>query len=717
MKMRQLLFLFPALLLGQSEPVRYRLTGELLVDKPVSPLLASHFVEVGYGFQIEPMMAEMLFNRSFEPYMPYRNNSLMWFGLWHDEKNLTKGHRTDWREMSWYHSGYEHNSWFAAPGGEGPFHIDQRSTFFLLRSPVRNVRIELSRENRDVRHGLQALRLINDDPSEWGALAQEGKYFRRGETYHFSGMLKTEGKPLDAEIRFYPRSQWQTPIGVVKLDSIGADYALRTASFRNDTFEGYATFSLWIPPRASIVADGFSLVPASSFHGWREDVVQAIETLQPKLFRFPGGCFASFYDWREGVGPLAGRPPQASYFWGGMNYNDLGTDEFAAMCKRVGAEMMFAVNVYHPKKRDYLLTVPNKPPEGSTHSFDMSRFTDLDKGAREAADWVAYCNLPAGGHPLADLRAKNGNRTPWGVKFWELDNETWRWFEWDEYARAAVTYARAMKAVDPSIMIGLVTYGRFRLQLPAMFDIAGRDIDFLADRADAEAGLDSVLATMRAYNQRSGRRLFYTNTEWLPPRDREERQRADNAIVGITRADLWDRMSRWRTGLTVLANMMSWQRRGGDVAWVNFNNLSNTHAQSAIETPREGAFLTACGVAMATIAQSPAAWPVRIGGYAAKVDDEFQVQAAWDLDRRRLILYILNRTGEKRDVIFDLRDLGRTFGQATLSTSAADSLRARNTPDNPNAVRRETHPPVSSPVRGEYRAFAGPWSFMEVILE
>jgi alpha-L-arabinofuranosidase len=168
--------------------------------------------------------------------------------------------------------------------------------------------------------------------------------------------------------------------------------------------------------------------------------------------------------------------------------------------------------------------------------------------------------------------------------------------------------------------------------------------------------------------------------------------------------------------LTVLANMMSWQRRGGDVAWVNFNNLSNTHAQSAIETPRESVFLTACGVAMATIARSPAAWPVRIAGYAAKVDDEFQVQAAWDLDRRRLILYILNRTGEKRDVVFDLMDLGRTFGQATLSTSAGDSLRARNTPDDPNAVRRETHPPVSSPVRGEYRAFAGPWSFVEVIL-
>ena len=180
-------------------------------------------------------MAEMLFNRSFEPYMPYRDNSLTWFGLWRDENDHSKGYKTDWREMSWYHSGYEHNSWFAAPGGEGPFSIDRKSTFFLLRSPVRNVRIELLRGPGDVRHGLQSVRLINDDPAEWGALAQEGKYLRKGETYNFRGLLRTDGKPVDAEIRFYPRGQWRNPIAVSKLANIGAEFSLKTATFRNDS--------------------------------------------------------------------------------------------------------------------------------------------------------------------------------------------------------------------------------------------------------------------------------------------------------------------------------------------------------------------------------------------------------------------------------------------------------------------------------------------------
>ncbi|MFB3826772.1 MAG: hypothetical protein ACE15B_08380 [Bryobacteraceae bacterium] len=700
--MRRLLPLLalPVLVAGQA---RFRVTAEEFAAKPVSRLLAGHFVEIGYGFQIEPMMAEMLFNRSFEPYMPYRENSFTWFGLWRDERDHSQGYETDWRRMSWYHSGYEHNSWFAAPGGEGPFHIDQDSTFFILRSPVRNVRLEPVPETT---HGVQAVRLINEDPAQWGALAQEGKYLRKGETYRFSGLLRSEAKPVAAEIRFYPRGRWDRPILTMPLRGIGTEWSPAMAQFRNQDFEGYATFSLWIPPGASIVADAFSLQPGRAFRGWREDVVRVIEELKPGLFRFPGGCFASFYDWRNGVGPLARRKPEASYFWGGMNYNDMGTDEFASMCKRVGAQMMFAVNLYHPAKKDYLLSTPNRPPANSTHSFDMSRFTDTAKGARDAADWVAYCNRPAGSHAMADLRARNGFSAPWGVKYWELDNEAYRWFTVEEYGRAAVQYARAMKAVDPTIKIGLVTYGRFRPRVAALLEAAGRDVDFLADRTDSEEGLDGILAIMREYNRRSGRDLFYANTEWLP-RETVEKQRADNAVVGITRAALWDRMARWRTGLLVLANMMSWQRRGGEVAWVNFNNLSNTHAQSAIETPKERAYLTACGMAMAAVARSPAAWPLRIEGYEAKVADRFQAQAAWDMERKRLVLYVLNRTDERREAAFNLAALGRGFRRAEVESLSAASGEEKE----PRRSRS------ASKVQGEYRIAVGPWSFTEIVLE
>lgn len=694
----------------------YMVTAQTMVSNPVSPLLAGHFVELGYGFQVEPMMAEMFFNRSFEPYMPYRDNSIKWFGLYYDERNPSKGYRTNWKEMGWYHSGYEHNSWFAAPGTEGPFHIDRNSTFFVLRSPQRNVEIELTRDKADVRQGLQALRLHNRETKQWGALAQEGKYLRKGESYLFTGLLKSRGRPVRVEVRFYPSGNWDRPIAVLPLGEIGTEYSEKRVSFQNPSFQGHATFSLWIPPGAVVTMDDFSLLPASNFHGWRKDVIDLIAELKPGVTRFPGGCFTSFYDWRNGVGPLRQRPPEASYFWGGMNTNELGTDEFAAMCKRVGSEMMFAVNMYHPKKRDYLLTVPDRLPENATHSFDMSRFTDLEKGAREAADWVAYCNLPAGRHPMADLRVKNGYREPWGVKYWELDQELNRWFTPEEYAKAAVLYSKAMKTVDPTIKTGLMVYWKDREEvLPGLLETAGRDVDFLLDRVTSSSGLDELIAPMRKFNSRNGTHLFCAN-EWHPELQADDRNEYI-AVRSQSMAERFDRMSRWITGLKVLRAMMAWQRRGGDLQWVNLTNLSNTHGQSAIETPKETVFLTASGVAMDALAHSPAAWPLRIEGYEAKGTGEFEVQAAWDRNRKRLVLDALNMTAQPHEAAFDLSALGREFHQALISVTGASSPDAKNTPEQPGSIKRDSRTQADLSVRGTYAVSAKPWSFTEIVLQ
>jgi hypothetical protein len=120
---------------------------------------------------------------------------------------------------------------------------------------------------------------------------------------------------------------------------------------------------------------------------------------------------------------------------------------------------------------------------------------------------------------------------------------------------------------------------------------------------------------------------------------------------------------------------------------------------------------------MATIAASPAAWPLRIEGHVNQVADEFQVQAAWDLARKRLVLYVFNRTAARREALFDLSELRREFRRETISITAADGPQARNTLQQPGAVRRETHPVSSVTVRDEYRAAANPWSFVEIILE
>ena len=106
---------------------------------PISEKLASNFIELGYGLQVEGMAAEMLFNRSFEPFYPYRLINKIWYDLLEDEKDINSRCETDWRVFDWYHSSYEHNAWFAFPGTGGYQPIEDDSTFVIEDSPTESM--------------------------------------------------------------------------------------------------------------------------------------------------------------------------------------------------------------------------------------------------------------------------------------------------------------------------------------------------------------------------------------------------------------------------------------------------------------------------------------------------------------------------------------------------------------------------------------------------
>ena len=103
------------------------------------------------------------------------------------------------------------------------------------------------------------------------------------------------------------------------------------------------------------------------------------------------------------------------------------------------------------------------------------------------------------------------------------------------------------------------------------------------------------------------------------------------------------------------------QRWGGDVLFVNFNNLANTHNQCVFNTPKEGAYLSASCVALECLSRSPAAWPLIIQDYETDEKDNYQVQAAWSRDKKALVLYVFNRTEVSRKAEFDLTLLKKTF--------------------------------------------------------
>jgi alpha-L-arabinofuranosidase len=129
--------------------------------------------------------------------------------------------------------------------------------------------------------------------------------------------------------------------------------------------------------------------------GIRLDIVEALKKLKIPVLRWPGGCFADHYHWKDAIGPKNQRKPIENMMWGNVREdNSFGTNEFLDMCEMINADPYLAVNM----------------GGGSVE---------------EAVDWVKYVNHPNGTSYLTDMRQKNGRTKPWNVKYWGVGNESW----------------------------------------------------------------------------------------------------------------------------------------------------------------------------------------------------------------------------------------------------------------------------------------------------
>lgn len=205
-----------------------------------------------------------------------------------------------------------------------------------------------------------------------------------------------------------------------------------------------------------------SSVAASWDHGrncWREDLIECTRRLGPTLMRW-GGCFASYYRWREAIGPREARVPVQNLLWGGFETNQVGTAEFVDFCRQVGADALMTVNF----ESDFR-------PYWSQDGKGRSRVGD----AREAAEWVRYCNAPED-----EERRAHGFTEPLHIPLWQIGNETSYdagAIEPEAAARKTVEFAKAMRAEDPTIR--LIGWGDIGWTRP-MVDIAGEHIDYVA---------------------------------------------------------------------------------------------------------------------------------------------------------------------------------------------------------------------------------------------
>ena len=141
---------------------------------------------------------------------------------------------------------------------------------------------------------------------------------------------------------------------------------------------------MWVGPDSKI----------PNVRGWRKDVIGALKDLKVPLVRWPGGCFADEYHWREGIGPRAKRPIKVNSNWGGVPENNaVGTHEFFDLVEQLGAEAYVNGNM----------------GTGSP---------------QEMAEWLEYMTAE-GNSSLAQARRKNGRDKPFRVHYFALGNETW----------------------------------------------------------------------------------------------------------------------------------------------------------------------------------------------------------------------------------------------------------------------------------------------------
>lgn len=616
-------------------------SDKVAVSQPVSPMLYGGYAELGFG-RSDNLQSELLFDRGFELTGTYMSNG--WLQHVRAKPELE----------DWWHSGYEENRWYLAKAPQDTASVFQKGGEGYWPAG----------------HGKFFAWIHNKSKEAPVSLAQDGIRVRPGIAYTFSGLLcdgtvmspkRQSAHPVEIEIGLYPERQLdQPPFSSAKLVVDSATLDRYTVTLPACDKSGRATFAIKVGPGRRLAADMLSLQPSDQIDGFRREVVEAMRTIPHGIIRWPGGCYASTYDWRDGIGPLDERPVSYTTWWGCEVVNDLGTAEFVRLCRLTGTEPMLCVPVMFGR------------PEN-------------------AADWVAFCNAPS--HLL-----RPAGSPPLNVKYWEMDNEPYRRLDAIGYARRCVEFSKAMKAVDPSIQIVMGNYWSFHPQFAEMLEIAGPHVDIITNRGGSIAEMRQDIALLEAYNARHQRHIGLCHTEYRA-NNFDPTAAAKAAVAagadglnvpagqGDPKESIFNKECRWAYGLGVLCDFLDYQGMGGIFRFAIFTNTIDGWGENLINAGKDRVYLSAAGQAIAFLQRQPVAWPLETT--LAKADPTLKVEAAWDANKTTLTLIVLNLSGQPRDLGIDIAPVHGQFApEAAVDQLAAPTPETFNTEANPDRIVR-----------------------------
>jgi len=312
---------------------------------------------------------------------------------------------------------------------------------------------------------------------------------------------------------------------------------------------------------------------------WREDLIAITKELSPALVRW-GGCFVSYYRWKEGIGPMEQRRPMINQLWGGIYNNQVGTAEFADFCRQVGADPLICVNFESDGRQKWA-----RPLKGGNRSGN----------AQEAAEWVDYCNNPDNA-----LRISHGHKEPFNIKMWQLGNETSydpNGFDCETAGKKTVEFARAMRKADPDIqLIGWGDSGWAR----QMYEYAGEHLQYLAFHNGYGPGGEASPLRGIEYRKDWDRTWAYFMESYKQPEKKilDMREQTDDLDIplAITEGHFFlpgrnrcEALSTWAAGVSNARILNMFERNGDRIKIATMADFCGTRWQNnAIMMPVPG---------------------------------------------------------------------------------------------------------------------------------
>jgi alpha-N-arabinofuranosidase len=278
-------------------------------------------------------------------------------------------------------------------------------------------------DSRDPYVGKQgaSVALVGDTPR---GLGQSGIGIARGK--HYDGYLYLSGDPgakVQVALIWGPG---RTGRQSVALPGPTSDWRRIPFSFSPAADSADARLEITGTGSGGFRVAAVSLMPSDNIHGWRADTTAIARSLHSGMWRLPGGNFLSDWDWHGAIGPRDKRAPMFDQAWSAMQPNDIGMDEWMELSRIIGVDPYVTVN---------------------------AGLGD----ANSAAEEVEYLNGPATSGWGAK-RAANGHPEPYAVKYWDIGNEPYGWWQigktsLDYFMLKHNRFAEAMRAVDPSIVL------------------------------------------------------------------------------------------------------------------------------------------------------------------------------------------------------------------------------------------------------------------------